>query len=462
MSSIRLLLSLFVLACLGSVSVHAQSKLVTGGSVGPIKIGMKVSEMKKIMPGHKFERTSDGEGISLILVSKGGKSLMTIYDGDDGTGENVDKDNVIQQITVWSPEYKTKGGIGPGSKIADTEKIYGKLKEIMMSEIESREYAQFQKMPKGLDFRVQGAGVYPKGSRKTTMYRKGAEISALVASGDGTEDNVGYFSDYTDLGTACKAQPSSEGGHTLSICEAPGNYRVHMFDTAKSYEIQVRSGLTRQFVSLASEALSWSPKNKKIEWRFKFGEPFAVIFRTNEYAKDDDGTIKYPAKVTGQYLVVKGLPGFSSIKGRVNAKNKNANVLAREIADKGYAAIQREKNEKAFLEIDTGDYNIMIIQAKSKGETWVKSPMQTALKIVSEFTEMKSRTMKFEAPTGDGFTSFKLTVINDGFLDDSVAGDKYEFSFQWEDESWRMNSARRMWKCWPGRGHQDYSAVPCN
>jgi hypothetical protein len=83
------------------------------------------------------------------------------------------------------------------------------------------------------------------------------------------------------------------------------------------------------------QALNYSQKT--IEWRLANGKPFAVIMRVYEYAGND--LCATNGKVTKESLVVKGLKGFE-IEETVDAKTPNANLKAREVADKAYAKIK--------------------------------------------------------------------------------------------------------------------------
>ena len=64
--------------------------------------------------------------------------------------------------------------------VADVEKIYGKVTEISVSEIESREYVTFHRQPSWLTFRLNYTGVFSKGSRKTTRYQPNAKILSIT------------------------------------------------------------------------------------------------------------------------------------------------------------------------------------------------------------------------------------------------------------------------------------------
>tara|TARA_B110000305_G_C19169106_1_gene506360 strand:- start:310 stop:753 length:444 start_codon:yes stop_codon:yes gene_type:complete len=93
----------------------------------------------------------------------------------------------IEMIDVFSVRFATEEGIKVGSTISDAARTFGGLKEIMMSEIESREYAEFSDQPSGLYFQVYGdnsiAGNYPAGNNPTAQANPGAWISSIEVTG---------------------------------------------------------------------------------------------------------------------------------------------------------------------------------------------------------------------------------------------------------------------------------------
>ena len=71
-----------------------------------------------------------------------------------------------------------------------------------------------------------------------------------------------------------------------------------------------------------------------------------------------------------------------------------------------------------------------------------------------EEIQMKSRAEAFEDAV--------VTVVRSGFMDDSIAGDKFIIRLQKQDDgSWLIESAQFGQKCWEGRGHQNYSKEYC-
>lgn len=161
--------------------------LITSDSAGKIKLGTTVAEARREMTSATFNRSSDGEGIALIDVIQGEEHLMTLYAGEEEAGLPVDGNAVIKSIEVWDSNFMTAEGIHPGMKVSEAEVKYGKIKEITMSEIESREYATFSTKPSGLDFRLihqnDTAGSYQNGEMVTTRYTPGASIFSIGVSG---------------------------------------------------------------------------------------------------------------------------------------------------------------------------------------------------------------------------------------------------------------------------------------
>lgn len=126
-------------------------------------------------------------GIAKISLQEGGEELMTIYAGEEDPDSKIDENAEIIFIEVWSPLLKTAEGIKPGMTISQAEKTIGDLREIFMSEIESREFASFTDQPSGMTFRVThdrgSAGKYRGDTMTTTRYTPGATILSIEVSG---------------------------------------------------------------------------------------------------------------------------------------------------------------------------------------------------------------------------------------------------------------------------------------
>ena len=328
---------------LAVVSTFAQANLITANSAGKVKLGMTIAELRKAVAPMKVSRTSDGEGVALIAVKQGKTDVMTIYAGEEDRDVPIDNNARVEQIWVWSRAYKTAAGVHPGMLVSAAERHYGKVKEIIMSEIEARESATFENHPDGLYIRLDsGDGDFPAGSSTTMKYKPTARIFSInvVVDRDMNDDKIAFTSEYSDLRKGCKSVGSEEGGHVSTYCPGPGGYRVHYYDTATTIEFSAEIEGDSFMLNLASESLEYPDRDKKIEWRLADGKPFAVIMRTYEYRTDTE--FPKQGKPTGQYLVIKGLKGYDTIDERVDASKPKANVQARETADQ--ALLKQTKN----------------------------------------------------------------------------------------------------------------------
>lgn len=71
---------------------------------------------------------------------------------------------------------------------------------------------------------------------------------------------------------------------------------------------------------------------------------------------------------------------------------------------------------------------------------------------------------------GETPTRATVTVTLDGFLDDSVRGSRTVLQFEKEacptcepdGARWHLRTQEEAWRCYEGRGHQDFSKELCN
>ena len=469
--------------CSGN-SFAQTNRTITGNSAGNVRIGMTVLEARRAMPGYTFRRTSDGEGIALIQISRRNQTHMTLFAGEFDSGQPIDNTAKIEFIEVWNSVYRTTAGVHPQMRVRDVESRYGKLESIMLSEIEAREFARFTRQPAGIDLRLQNrngrAGRYASGQTITTQYSTTAYVFSIIVlggTGDVPIDNTGdngnvvvnqpknFVSQYTDLRTQCRTpRGQGGGGHISTYCQGPGGYQVHIFDTATTMEIAAQTTDGQKSVHLASQSLSFNRNNKKVEWRVHDGKPFAVIMRAAKYRLGEDGLIQYPEVRTGEYLFVKGLPGYEHIDYEVRTTTRNANEKARQMADAGFDGKNTGSTSTAqFQDININRFNNLIRIGNQRREAWVKSATQVVVRLIGDMSEVKTRNIRFIAPSAENVDSITAVVTDDGLLDDSVRSERLRLQLRRDSASvWSVISGKRAWRCQQRRGHQDFSAVPCN
>jgi LysM repeat protein len=114
--------------------------------------------------------------------------------------------------------------------------------------------------------------------------------------------------------------------------------------------------------------------------------------------------------------------------------------------------------------MDVTGYNQQIVTAASRGESWVKDPIRAVLHCVipdtatPESWEFGERhvSMRYEN------SRLRVTIETTGLHDDSIAADKDVVLLSKEAGGhWRLDSLSSGWRCWPGRGHANYSREPC-
>lgn len=125
------------------------SCLITQNSIGGIRIGQTLAEVRRFHPKIKIEQVPDADAGEVTLLTLTPKIEIAAYLSDEKRGK-------IQFLETFSPACRTKDGVHPKMRPTQTAKQWGRLKNITMSEIEMRQFAEFAKQPEWLNLRVEG------------------------------------------------------------------------------------------------------------------------------------------------------------------------------------------------------------------------------------------------------------------------------------------------------------------
>lgn len=171
-------------------------------------------------------------------------------------------------------------------------------------------------------------------------------FAALVSFGEpATNAQAPRFSSlYTNLKTDCQPAIKLKRGEEYQgdmplRCKGYGGYEIRVGYSAMSSQFSInRIGHESEDVVVSTmQPLNYDLK-RKVEWRLANGKPFAVIYRIDLTKGTSAEADMWSAEnKTGESLVVKGLKGFEVIEFEIDAKNPQANLKAREMADSGYA-----------------------------------------------------------------------------------------------------------------------------
>lgn len=173
----------FCLLSVGAVAAQGNFS-ITSNSVGVVRLGMTVNQARTALKGYKLKRTSDGEGVSLIEVSRNGKAMINLFAGEADSGDAINGRAKIEYIEALDAAYKTADGVHPQMSVKDAEKKLGKLKKIEVSEIEQREFATFAQKPKNLSFLIRDEdhgldGIYAEGKKESAKTSHAARIYSI-------------------------------------------------------------------------------------------------------------------------------------------------------------------------------------------------------------------------------------------------------------------------------------------
>jgi len=163
-----------------SVSAQTDAYLISSSGMGAIRLGVTLEDARRALPSATFARTSDGDGVALVEVTLGADTSLTVYADEDDAEAPIEWTKRIQRIETFSPAFHTADGVRPGTLVSDVEGVFGRTREIMKSEIESREFIEFERQPAFLTLRLDYTGVFSGDARATQEYKPGAKILSIA------------------------------------------------------------------------------------------------------------------------------------------------------------------------------------------------------------------------------------------------------------------------------------------
>ncbi len=106
--------------------------------------------------------------------------------------------------------------------------------------------------------------------------------------------------------------------------------------------------------------------------------------------------------------------------------------------------------------------NARVEHAAAARESWVNSPLRMTVELFGGDVETRSVRIEAEKNLGEGADTTTVTLIRDGFMDDSVRGSWQRIVYhRLSDGTWRVVEAKRATRCWRGERLQSYGAAPC-
>lgn len=165
-----------------AVSPLEPNYTIEATGIGPIRLGMTLDEARAALPTATFERTSDGDGAALVAVTLAPDTTMVLWADEADADAPVDWTKRITNIETFSAAFHTPAGMHAGSLVTDVERLYGKVRVITLSEIESREYVEFEAQPHELTIRLDYTGIFQGDARTTKEFEPQAKIWSIAVS----------------------------------------------------------------------------------------------------------------------------------------------------------------------------------------------------------------------------------------------------------------------------------------
>lgn len=161
-----------------------EAYLISSTGIGAVRLAMTLDEARRAIPSATFARTSDGDGAALVEVTLTSDTALIVFAGEDDASAPIDWTKRISMIETFSPAFATAEGVRPGALVRDVESVFGRTREIVKSEIESREYIAFENQPTYLTLRLDYTGVFQGAARATKEYQPDARILSIAVSPD--------------------------------------------------------------------------------------------------------------------------------------------------------------------------------------------------------------------------------------------------------------------------------------
>ena len=121
-----------------------------------------------------------------------------------------------------------------------------------------------------------------------------------------------------------------------------------------------------------------------------------------------------------------------------------------------------QETPESWLDIDAEELNVRIDEAVAAGLDWPNSPLMVTLRLFGGDEDARVIALEEEKNRGEGADAAAVVYIRDGFLDDSIRGDRHEVQYRrLSDGTWRVREARVAIRCRRGDKTEVYQAGPC-
>ena len=122
---------------------------ITPESIGDVKLGQTLAQVKRAFPQMKVRSESDAEGVEMWRLPVAPNAVVYAHVEEGRRGR-------IDALETFSAACQTQDGVRPTMRLTQVAQKWGRLRNIIMSEIEMRQFAQFARQPARIGLRVEG------------------------------------------------------------------------------------------------------------------------------------------------------------------------------------------------------------------------------------------------------------------------------------------------------------------
>lgn len=142
---------IFAALFLTALPFHAANAacMITPEGIGGVKLGQTLAQVKRAFPHMKVRSESDAEGVEMWRLPVAPNAVVYAHVEEGRRGR-------IDFLETFSAACQTQDGVRPTMRLTQVAQKWGNLKNITMSEIEMRQFAEFARQPARIGLRVEG------------------------------------------------------------------------------------------------------------------------------------------------------------------------------------------------------------------------------------------------------------------------------------------------------------------
>lgn len=121
----------------------------------------------------------------------------------------------------------------------------------------------------------------------------------------------------------------------------------------------------------------------------------------------------------------------------------------------------REVGSAGSHRMQLADFNAIIAEVPVREESWVRDPVRVVLEYLGTPGARSVSIRRCDA-SGEAATETAVTLVEDGYADDSLRGTWYHFTLERDVAGhWLIEEGREAYRCWRGDHTENYSENNC-